>query len=117
MSTWIELKELLNQECEIGLNVINNKFAGSKGYKNLGTVTYSTLRNYINVLEDCGFIYRSYKNISDDGLQIPLVTVVTLKYKIPKRLTYKEARKLSKNPWMVWFKYPQIHIDQEKESK
>lgn len=113
----MELKKLLNEEIEVSLNVLNNKFGGTKGYKSLKTVSFSTIRNYIKVLEECNFIFKTYKNISDQDLYVPPFPVVVLKYKIPDKLTYKEARTLSKNPWMIWFKYPQIHIKQEKESK
>lgn len=117
MSVWNRLKDVLNEEEEIPISLINNKFSGPHREKNLGTVAYSTVRNYLKTLEKCGFVYRAYKDISDEELYIPSLTVIVLKYKIPKRLTYKEARKLSKNPWMVWFKYPQIHTKQGKESK
>jgi hypothetical protein len=104
----MELKKLLNEEMEVSLNVLYNKFAGTKGYKSLKTVSFSTIRNYIKVLEDCDFVFRSYRHTFQ---------IIVLKYKIPDKLTYKEARTLSKNPWMVWFKYPQIHINQRKENK
>jgi hypothetical protein len=117
VSTWNTLKNKFNEEKEISASIIYNRFSeakGTKSYKDLGTVTASTVRNYLKTLVGCGFISREYKHLSDKNLYVPASSVYILKYKIPDKLTYNEARKLSKNPWMIWFKYPEIHMTQKR---
>ncbi len=96
MTGWQELKDMLNKEKKVSISEI---FCSIKVHGN-------TRELYLRYLMDAGFIRRTME-LPDQQYMIPESYYILI-LKIPEKMTLHEVVELSKNPWMTWFKYPEL---------
>lgn len=92
MNGWQKLKNIFNKDKKICRSALFH----------LIDIPGATLDIYLHHLSAAGFIKKLYEK------ELNPIPYYKLILEIPKKITFHEVIEMSHNPWMTWFKYPEL---------